>query len=206
MTTAEILTVLQREIHTTVFATVDDDGLPQTCVIDLMLAGDNGLYFLTAKGKAFYRRLMDKPFVALSGVKGADTLSSIAISVRGRVRCIGRERLNEIFEKNPYMARIYPTSESREALVVFELYQGEGEYFDLSRLPPFRQRFSLGGEQLQEHVYRIAAQKCIGCTSCLSVCPTGCISGTTPRSIDASHCLHCGNCLSACPLHAVERS
>ena len=77
MTTAEILTVLQREIHTTVFATVDDDGLPQTCVIDLMLADDHGLYFLTAKGKSFYRRLMAKPFVALSGTKGADTLSSI---------------------------------------------------------------------------------------------------------------------------------
>ena len=203
MTTAEILTVLQGEIHTTVFATVDDDGLPQTCVIDLMLADDNGLYFLTAKGKSFYRRLMAKPFVALSGMKGADTLSSIAISVRGRVRCIGRERLDEIFEKNPYMAKIYPTSESRKALVVFQLYRGEGEYFDLSYLPPFRQRFSLGDEKAQEHAYRIASEKCIGCTSCLSVCPTGCISGTTPRAIDASHCLHCGNCLNACPVHAV---
>lgn len=37
MTTKEILTVLQGEIHTTVFATVDDDGLPQTCVIDLIV-------------------------------------------------------------------------------------------------------------------------------------------------------------------------
>lgn len=206
MTTAEILTVLQREIHTTVFATVDDDGLPQTCVIDLMLADDHGLYFLTAKGKSFYRRLMAKPFVALSGTKGADTLSSIAISVRGRVRCIGRERLDEILEKNPYMAKIYPTPESREALVVFQLFQVEGEYFDLSRLPPFRQRFSLGGEARQEHAYRIAAERCIGCTNCLSVCPTGCISSITPRAIDASHCLHCGNCLSACPVHAVERT
>lgn len=206
MTTAEILAMLQGEIHTTVFATVDDDGLPQTCVIDLMLADENGLYFLTAKGKSFYRRLMAKPFVALSGMKGADTLSSVAISVRGRVRCIGRERLDEIFEKNPYMAKIYPTPESREALAVFQLVQGEGEYFDLSRLPPFRQRFSLGGEAPQEHAYRIAAERCIGCTSCVSVCPTGCISSTVPRAIDASHCLHCGNCLSACPVHAVERT
>ena len=206
MTNKEILAVLQGEIHTTVFATVDDDALPQTCVIDLMLADENGLYFLTAKGKSFYRRLMAKPFVALSGMKGADTLSSIAISVRGRVRCIGRERLDEIFEKNPYMAKIYPTPESREALVVFQLYQGEGEYFDLSHLPPFRQRFSLGDGKAQEHAYRIASEKCIGCTSCLGVCPTGCISGTTPRAIDASHCLHCGNCLSACPVHAVERT
>ena len=47
MTTAEIPTVLQREIHTAVFAAVDSDGLPQTCVIDLMLADKTGLYFLS---------------------------------------------------------------------------------------------------------------------------------------------------------------
>ena len=34
MTTLEILNILQGEIHSTVFATVDDQGLPQTCVID----------------------------------------------------------------------------------------------------------------------------------------------------------------------------
>lgn len=34
MTTTEILTMLQRDIHTTVFATVDEQGFPQTCVID----------------------------------------------------------------------------------------------------------------------------------------------------------------------------
>lgn len=50
MTTQEILTILQQDIHSTVFATLDDKGLPQTCVIDLMLADEAGLYFLTAKG------------------------------------------------------------------------------------------------------------------------------------------------------------
>ena len=37
MTTHEILHVLQSEIHSTVFATLDSQGLPQTCVIDLLL-------------------------------------------------------------------------------------------------------------------------------------------------------------------------
>lgn len=203
MTTIEILTILQRDIHTTVFATVDEQGLPQTCVIDLMLADENGLYFLTAKGKSFYDRLMARKFVAISGMKGTDTLSSVAISVRGRVRNIGRERLEEIFAKNPYMAKIYPTQKSREALTVFHLDQGEGEYFDLSQLPPFRKSFSFGGVRTQEAAYRICAEKCIGCQGCLSVCPTGCISQTVPRAIDASHCLHCGNCMSICPVNAV---
>lgn len=41
MTTTDILTILQRDIHTTVFATVDARGLPQTFVIDLMLADED---------------------------------------------------------------------------------------------------------------------------------------------------------------------
>lgn len=205
MTALKILQILQAEVHSTVFATVDGQGLPQTCVIDLMLADEGGLYFLTAKGKSFYERLTARPFVALSGLKGRDTLTSVAISVRGHVRSIGKERLDEIFEKNPYMTKIYPTVQSRDALEVFQLYKGEGEYFDLSRQPPFRQSFSFGGESVTQTGYRIGKERCIGCQSCRSVCPAGCISNTVPREIDESHCLHCGNCFQSCPVNAVEK-
>lgn len=205
MTTQEILDILQRDIHSTVFATVDGQGLPQTYVIDLMLADEEGLYFLTARGKSFYDRLMARPFVAISGMKREDTLSAVAISVRGAVRSIGKERLDEIFEKNPYMAKIYPTEKSRDALEVFQLYRGEGEYFDLSQQPPFRQAFSFGGERVRQTGYRIDPDRCIGCQGCRSVCPSGCISNTVPRVIDPSHCLHCGNCFRICPVKAVEK-
>jgi len=60
-------------------------------------------------------------------MKGRDTLSTVAVSVRGAVRKIGKERLNEIFEQNPYMAKIYPTEKSRDALEVFQLYKWESE-------------------------------------------------------------------------------
>lgn len=205
MTTLDIFQILQYDIHSTVFATMDEKGLPQTCVIDLMLADENGLYFLTAKGKSFYDRLMARPFVALSGMKGGDTLSMVAISVRGAVRSIGREWLAEIFEKNPYMAKIYPTEKSRDALEVFQIYKGEGEYFDLSRLPPYRQSFAFGGQEVHRTGYQINADKCIGCQGCHSVCPQGCVSNTIPRQIDQSHCIHCGNCFRICPVKAVER-
>ncbi len=205
MTTLDIIQILQHDIHSTVFATVDENGLPQTCVIDLMLADENGLYFLTAKGKSFYDRLMARPFVALSGMKGSDTLSTVAISIRGTVRSIGKERLAEFFEQNPYMARIYPTEKSREALEVFQIYKGEGEYFDLSQLPPYRQSFAFGGEEVHKTGYRINADKCIGCQGCHSVCPQGCVNNAIPREIDQSHCIHCGNCFRICPVKAVER-
>ena len=51
------LKYLVEEIHTTVVATVDDTGLPVTAAIDMMNYDEDGLYFLTAKGKGFYDRL-----------------------------------------------------------------------------------------------------------------------------------------------------
>ena len=49
---------LVNEIHTTIVATVDDEGLPVTAAIDMMDCDENSLYFLTAKGKGFYDRLI----------------------------------------------------------------------------------------------------------------------------------------------------
>ena len=39
------------EIHSVIAATTDETGLPVTCAIDMMDWDENGLYFLTAKGK-----------------------------------------------------------------------------------------------------------------------------------------------------------
>ena len=121
------------EIHTTVMATVDNNGLPVTCAIDIMDYDDSGLYFLTAKGKSLYDRLTQKGYVALTGMKGSDTLSCVAISVSGKSQDIGGEPLEKLFEKNSYMEEIYPTEQSRKALTVFRIYEGNGEWFDLSK-------------------------------------------------------------------------
>lgn len=55
---------------------------------------------------------MRNGYIALSGVKGEDTMSAAAISLHGKARNIGKEKLGEIFKKNPYMAEIYPQEES----------------------------------------------------------------------------------------------
>lgn len=205
MTTTEILGFLQQDIHSVVFATVDEKGLPQTCVIDLMLLDENGLYFLTAKGKKFHDRLVRHSYVAVSGMKGQDTRSTVAISLRGKVKSIGQEKLDEIFEKNPYMATIYPNPKSRSALEVFCIYEAEGEYFDLGQNPVYHQNFAYGGVTIHETGYQIDKSKCIGCQGCRSVCPVQCISKEVPREIDRSRCLHCGNCFRICPVKAVQR-
>lgn len=90
-----------RDIHTTVVATVADKGLPVTSAIDMMDYGDNSIIFLTAKGKGFYKRLKEKGFLSQIGMKGEDTVHSLALSIRGSVREIGSEMIPRLFDKNP---------------------------------------------------------------------------------------------------------
>ena len=121
METRDYLAYVVDQIHRTIVATVDDAGLPVTAAIDMMDYDDNSLYFLTAKGKGFYDRLKKREFLAFTAIKGEDTMSTVAVSIRGKVRELGSERLPRLFEKNPYMAEIYPTEESQTALTVFHV-------------------------------------------------------------------------------------
>ena len=198
------------EIHTTIVATVDDEGLPVTAAIDMMDADENGLYFLTARGKSFYDRLKKRGFLALTALKGEDTMTSVAVSVRGKVRELGYDRIPELFEKNPYMHTIYPTEESMRALTVFQIYEGTGEWFDLSKKPIERASFTFGCKEVEAVARKpegyYITDACIGCGSCAAVCPQSCIiTDSVPYMIEQEHCLHCGNCLEACPVGAVER-
>ena len=205
METKDYLNYVVHEIHRTIVATVDDEGLPVTAAIDMMDCDDNSLYFLTAKGKGFYDRLIRRQFLAFTAMKGEDTMSTVAVSIRGKVRELGYDRIPELFEKNPYMHQIYPTEESMKALTVFQIYEGSGEWFDLSRKPIERASFTFGGADKKAEGYFIT-DSCIGCESCVAVCPQDCIrQDSIPFRIEQEHCLHCGNCMTACPVGAVVR-
>ena len=207
METKDYLSYIANEIHSTIMATVDDEGLPVTCAIDIMDADNNSLYFLTAKGKNFYDRLVKRKFLALTAMKGEDTMTSVAVSIRGKVREIGNEKIPYLFEKNKYMNEIYPTETSRQALTAFQIYEGSGEWFDLSKKPIERANFTFGNSEVnkRETGYYIT-DSCIGCGECLEVCPQKCIDTSgTPAIISQEHCLHCSNCISVCPVDAVVK-
>lgn len=128
------------------------DGHPQTRVIDMMLWDKKGVYFLTAKGKAFYAQLMEQGYVAISATKDKK-----AVSLRGRIQNIHSEKLDEIFGKNPYMQKIYP-GDTRAALEVFRVYEAEGECIDITRIPAV----------IDQH-------QCLHCGRCAETCPRGTI-------------------------------
>ena len=200
MESSRYLKQLVEDIHSTVIATIGSDGHPQTRVIDIMLWDKKGVYFLTAKGKAFYAQLLEQQYIALSATKG-----KISISLRGKIKDIGSEKLDEIFEKNPYMQSIYP-GDTRSALEVFCLYEAEGEYFDISDPAHILRDRIVIGKAAPAISGFVIGSACIGCGTCLAVCPQKCIDvGQTPAVINQHHCLHCGRCVESCPVHAIRR-
>lgn len=200
MTGNDYLKMLVEDIHSTTVATIGTDGHPQTRVIDMMLWDENGVYFLTARGKAFYDQLMEQEYIAVSATKDKK-----AISLRGKIKNIGTEKLNEIFLKNIYMQEIYP-GDTRGALEVFCMYEAAGEYFDISDpAHVVRDGIAIGAARAHPGGYFVG-NDCIGCKMCDSVCPQKCIdiSGQV-AVIDQNHCLHCGRCAEICPRQAIER-
>lgn len=196
----DYLKLLVEDMHSTTVATIGADAHPQTRVIDMMLWDDNGVYFLTAKGKAFYTQLMEQGYIALSATK-----DKVSVSLRGKIKNIGSEKLDEIFERNTYMQSIYP-GDTRSTLEVFCLYDAEGEYFDISEPAHVTcDSIVIGRTEATQSGYFVG-NDCIGCKLCYSVCPQTCIDiSCKPVVIDRHRCLHCGRCAEICPKQTIEK-
>ena len=83
------------------------------------------------------------------------------LTAKGKIEELGAAGLQDLFEKNPYMEDIYPSEESRSALTVFKLYEGTGEMFDLSKLPP----------KISAKPAVIDQIHCLRCGNCYEICP-----------------------------------
>lgn len=200
ITNIKYLKMLVEDFHSTTVATIGPDGHPQTRIIDMMYYEDTGVYFLTAKGKEFYAQLMEQKYVAISATK-----NKMAVSLRGKVKNIGKKNLDILFEKNPYMKEIYP-DDTKETLEVFQLYEAQGEYFDISNpLCIVRDAITIGSGHKVQHGY-FAGENCIGCKLCYSACPQKCIdTSVKPVVIYQNHCLHCGRCATICPKQCIKK-
>lgn len=60
--------------------------------------------------------------------------------------------------------------------------------------------------ELSGTAYRVIADDCIGCGSCVGVCPVTAITLGGVASIDALSCIGCGSCPAACPTAAIVNS
>ena len=184
-TAAEYLGML-REMKDTSMATVGADGTPRVRIIDTMLTEGERLYFLTARGKEFFRELAAGQTVAVSGLN--DRWETVR--AWGKVRNVGQDLLDRIFEENPSMKGVYP-GETRDILEVFCLYEGQGEYFCLAEEPIVREPFTFGGAATEAKGFLIS-DRCIACGTCSAGCPQGAVDEGAPYVIRQENCLHCG--------------
>ena len=182
-----------RRIKDVAVATVDAMGRPRVRIIDIMLVEGDKLYFVTARGKDFYRELLSSGQAAVVGMN--EHYQSIRVS--GPVERLSEQKLwvERVFEANPSMEGVYP-GESRSILEAFCLSVQESEYFDLSGEPINRQAIGV------EKGFTIT-RACIGCGLCAVNCPQGCIAEGVPYRIEQAHCLHCGLCAENCPQGAI---
>ena len=109
---------LLREIKSITFATVNN-GQPAARIIDVMLVEEDGLYFLTARGKAFYKQLAANQRIAICGMDA----NYVSVRVIGDIQfCNNRNIIDNIFKHNPMMNDLYP-GEKRDILEGFHLYR-----------------------------------------------------------------------------------
>ena len=189
---------LLREIKSVTFATINDKE-PSARIIDVMFVEEDGLYFLTARGKSFYRQLKANPYVAICGMNER----YVSVRLVGDIQfCEDQHIVDKIFELNPMMNDLYP-GEKRYVLEGMHLYKGKGEIFDLSIEPPKRQRFSFGYVIASPCGYTITSG-CTACGICQETCPVNVITEGEIYQIDREHCLECGSCWEICPENAVE--
>lgn len=199
---------LLRQLRDVSFATVTEDGLPSIRVIDVMHVEDGRLYFLTARGKAFYAELTRKPYVAIVGMTTDFRMVRLEGKVEHPTDAAEQRRLVDwMFELNPEMGLLYG-GDARYVLEVFYVERGTGEYYDLGQKPVVRVAYEIGEEDFDPLAGRFfITDKCIGCGVCAKVCPQQCISRKSDGkyAIEQSTCLGCGLCMEKCPSDAIEK-
>jgi uncharacterized pyridoxamine 5'-phosphate oxidase family protein len=189
---------LLREIKSVTFATLNGND-PAARIADVMLFEEDGLYFVTARGKPFYRQLMEHPRIAVCGMNK----DYVSVRLTGDIQACGdRKIVDRVFLFNPVLNDLYP-GEKRDILEAFRVFRGKGEIFDLSVEPPRRERFSFGGETMNPPGFRIT-DHCTACGACAVACPVQAISEGEAYSIEGGRCLECGSCLEVCPMEAIE--
>lgn len=191
---------LFRNVKIASAGTVNGEGHPRSRIINVMIAADEGMYIVTAKGKPFYKQLVETGEIALSAM----CPDCQSLKFNGKVKKVEKKWVDEVFKQNPGMNEVYP-GDTRYILDAFLIYEGYGEWFDLLHYPINRESFSYGVEEEQAG-YEIMAN-CTSCGTCLSVCPQKCITlgANNAYKINPVHCLQCGACQEACPADAVRK-
>lgn len=132
MNIADYMKKLKEDIGVAVFSTIDENQQPDSRYINIGMANDSGVFFMTNRKTRFHQQLTARPEVAISGMTRENSDIEV-IRIKGKVRAIGREKLVEILQDNPYVKDVYPEQKDREDIQVYQVYQGSGKYHHLQK-------------------------------------------------------------------------
>ncbi len=144
MDTSKILSILYSDIHSVVVGLIDSEGHPSSAFLDVMFAEKDAVYFMTSdNGRKLYHLLNSSNYISICGKTEGDFFHAKMITIQGRVRNIGKARVDELIDANPYMKKLYPDEqkEKRRIIDVFQVYEGYGSYQDFSVPPPEQTKF-----------------------------------------------------------------
>lgn len=128
----EIMKVLQDDIKVAIISTVDEENQPHARPINVGVANEEGVFFMTSPETKFYKQLQANSKVAITAYSEKDYLIQV-IRIEGQVRNLGKEGLQEVLKDNPYVDKVYPDADERKHVQVFHLYQGAGFYHSLTQ-------------------------------------------------------------------------
>lgn len=122
--------ILQNKIGAAVFATINEEHQPDSRYINIGVANDQGIFFMTSAASKFYAQLTSHPFVAITGMAKSEGEIEV-IRIKGEVQMLGLEKLEEVLKDNPYVKDVYPDEEKRKNVQVFQVFKGTGNYMHL---------------------------------------------------------------------------
>jgi len=189
-----------RDVKSVVISTVKE-GIPQSRIIDILHYDEGGIYFVTLKVKPFYRQLIKEMKIAVTGMNS----DYVQVRIVGDIQVMNDQLIENLFEKNPELEKLFPGKNGNDNFSVFYLSKGKGEIFDLSgrENKMNRERFAFGGESVNESGC-VITESCVQCGECLKACPFKAISEGVPYVINGNQCDECGICYTLCPADAIE--
>lgn len=117
MDASKILSVLYSEIHSVVVGMIDSARHPSSAFLDVIFAEENAVYFMTSdNGRKLYHLLNSSDYISICGKTEGDFFHAKMISMQGRVRNIGKARVDELIDANPYMKKLYPDDQRKSAV------------------------------------------------------------------------------------------
>lgn len=141
MTANKYLAILQDKIGAAVFGTINEEQKPDSRFINIGVANEQGIFFMTSPASKFYAQLMATPYVSITGMAKTDGEIEV-IRIMGDVRVMGQEMLEEVLTDNPYVKDVYPDEEKRKDVQVFQVFKGTGNYMHLQNR--IREEFTFG--------------------------------------------------------------